>query len=302
MDARAYARIRERLPAIEAERRVALALLTAAWTVLPGLGAALGAYLVGLGGDWRHLLGSLAGGAGAAAWLSPHLLYPYKRKFKLEVIKPLLEGSLEGVEYAPLGSVSHLDLEASLLFRSVPPEEVTGEDLVIGRRSGVAVRFSEVRAGGGLKLGRDGRPVYRPPVFRGLFFVADFNRKSPGIVVVYPEGWLARPLLELPPVSLEDPRFERAFKVFASDPVYAFYVLSPSLMEAIWEFSREAGKLAFSVVYGKLYLAVPGPKNRLEPPLFSSLRSPSLYRGFLREVGGFLRLVDALRLNRRIWG
>ena len=306
MDLKTYARLRPVIAALARERRAAWAMLAALWLGVLALGGLFGAFLVRLGGGTAHLLAALAGAAALAAWLSPAVLYPFKQRFKREIVKPLLEHAFEAVTYAPLGSVSALDLEASLLFKSVPAEEVTGEDLVVGRRGGVTVRFSEVRAGGGLRQKRrrgEARITYEAPAFRGLLFVADFNKPSPGIVVAYPERWLlARPLIELKRVQLEDPRFERHYKVFVSDRVFAFYALSPVFMEALAAFAEIAGPLAFSVVYGKLYLALPGSRNRLEPPLFGPLLSPRLYQGFMQEVGLLLELVEALRLNRRIWG
>ncbi len=306
MDARTYARLRPRIAALTRERRAAWAMLAAVWAGLLLAGGGLGLYLLRLGGRPVHLLASLAAAGALAGWLTPTLLYPFKERFKRELVKPLLEGSLEAVAYAPLGSVSVLDLEGSLLFKTVPPDEVTGEDLVVARRGEVGIRFSELRAGGGLRrkprLGGE-RLVYEAPVFQGLFFVADFNKPSPGIVVAYPERWfLARPQIELERVRMEDPRFERLFKVFASDRIFAFYALSPALMETLAAFARGTGPVAFSIVYGKLYLALAGGKNRLEPPLLGTLYSPRLYQGFLGEVELFLKLVDDLRLNRRIWG
>ncbi len=306
MDLRTYARLRPRIGALKGERRAAWAMLAGVWLGLLLLGGLFGLLLLRLGGSPLHLAAPLAAGGALAAWLSPTVLYPFKQRFKRELVKPLLEGTLEAVEYAPLGSVSVLDLEGSLLFRTVPPDEVHGEDLVVGRRGEVAVRFSELKAGGGLRQKRrfgQERLVYEAPVFRGVFFVADFNKPSPGIVVAYPERWLfAAPQIELTRVRMEDPRFERHFKVFASDRIFAFYALSPAFMEALAEFAERVGTLAFSIVYGKLYLAIPSARNRLEPPLFGPLFSPKLYQGFLAEVELFVGLVEELRLNRRIWG
>jgi len=305
LDLKTYARLRARFPGLEAERRLAWALLVLVWAGGLGLGTSLGVMLLHLGGTPLHALLALAAGGGAALWLSPAVRYPYQRRFKRELVKPLLEGQFENVAYAPLGSVGPLEVEASLLFESFPPEAFQGEDLVTGWVQGVSVKFSEVRIGPRIRekrrLGRR-RYVLEPGVFSGLFFVADFHKPAPGIVVAYPERWLLKkPPLDLEPVRMEDPRFERHFRVFASERLFAFYALSPALMETLAGFAEQTGPLAFSIAYGKLYLAVPGG-NRLEPPLFGSLRNPALYQGFLDEVGRFLALVEALRLNRRIWG
>ena len=305
MDLKTYARLRAKIPGLEAERRLAWALLLLVWVGGLGLGGSLGVMLVKLGAPPLYPLLALAGGGAAALWLSPAVLYPYKRRFKRELVKPLLEGQFENVAYAPLGSVSPLEVEASLLFESFPPEAFSGEDLVTGQVRGVSVKLSEVRIRPWVRererfFGK--RYELEPGVFAGLFFVADFHKPAPGVVVAYPERWLFRkPPVDLIPVRMEDPRFERHFRVYASDRLFAFYALSPTLLETLAHFAEETGPLAFAIAYGKLYLAVPGG-DRLEPPLFGSLKSPALYQGFLDEVERFLALVEALRLNRKLWG
>jgi len=196
----------------------------------------------------------------------------------------MMKELLRDVDYAPLGSVGPLELEASLLF-SAPFSGVEGEDLVVGRYEDVEVKFSEVvgyrlheQARG---LGGGQRAPSKQVLFRGLFFVAEFNKPARGQVVVYPdalEGALG------PLATALQPRRDPGRLVLA-------------------EFRRKVGApVAFSVVYGKLYMAVASHKNLLEPPLFGPMTSPKVFRGYLEDVGLFLALVEELGLNRKIWG
>ncbi|WP_457630933.1 DUF3137 domain-containing protein [Oceanithermus sp.] len=314
---RAFYRLIPRIRALEAERRKTWVSLAVAWGALVGPGLLLGVWLRSLGGSWQTLLAPPLVGAALAYWLSASLIYPFKYDFKRKVIKPLMAELLSDVEYAPLGSVSALDLEASLLFDR-PLAEVSGEDLVIGRSHGVEVKFSEVAAYAPARerrsLARDG--IHRNElIFKGLFFVADFNKPARGQVIVRPDAWdsarmaLAGLVREgrdaegLEPVRMEDPRFERYFRVYASDSEVAHYVLTPVLMEELAAFREAVGApVAFSVVYGKLYMSVATRKNMLEPPLFGPLASPRVFRSYLEYVDMFLSLVERLGLDRRIWG
>ena len=319
---RAYYRLVPQIRELEPERRKTWLALGAAWAALVVPSLFLGAWMVHLGGGWFYLVGLPLAAAGLAAWLSPSLVYPFKHEFKRKVIQPLMRELLRDVDYAPLGSVGPFDLEASQLF-SLPVSGVDGEDLVIGRHGDVEVKFSEVV--GYSEIGPHGRATLLRPssdadprtkqiVFRGLFFVAEFNKPARGQVVVYPdalEGALGPLAAALQPrrdssklvhVRMEDPRFERYYSVYASDPETAHYVLTPALMERLAEFRRKVGApVAFSVVYGKLYMAVASRKNLLEPPLFGPLASPKIFRGYLEDVGLFLSLVEELGLNRKIW-
>ena len=320
---RAFYRLVPRIRALEAERRKTWLSLAVAWTALVGPGLLLGFWMYRMGASWPMVLLPPLVGAGLAYWLSTSLIYPFKYDFKRAVIRPLMKELLEDVEYASLGSVSALDLEASQLF-SIPISGVEGEDLVIGRRGGVDVKFSEVV--GYSEISQQGRATVSSPsgdadirtkqiVFRGLFFIADFNKPARGQVIVRPDNWdSARQALGilatekpdddgLQPVRMEDPRFERYFSVYASDSEVAHYVLTPVLMEEMANFREKVGApVAFSVVYGKLYMAVATRKNMLEPPLFGPLASPKVFRGYLEHVDMFLTLVERLGLDRRIWG
>jgi len=320
---RAFYRLVPRIRALEAERQKTWLSLAIAWTALVGPGLLLGFWMYRVGGGWLALLLPPLVGAGLAYWLSPSLIYPFKYDFKRAVIRPLMRELLEDVEYASLGSVSALDLEASQLF-SIPVSGVDGEDLVIGRHGDVEVKFSEVV--GYSEISQQGRATVLTPsgdadlrtkqiVFRGLFFIADFNKPARGQVIVHPDrleprlGPLAAAMQprrnhdELVRVRMEDPRFERYFTVYASDSEVAHYVLTPVLMEELAAFREYvAAPVAFSVANGRLSMAVSTRKNMLEPPLFGPLASPKVFRGYLEHVEMFLTLVERLGLDRRIWG
>jgi len=312
---RAFYALLPRIRELEAERRKVWVSLLVAWIALVGPGLLLGLWLLRQGAGWVAFAAPILVGAALAYWLSQSLIYPFKYDFKRTVIQPLMRAVLEDVDYAPLGSVSALDLEASLLFDR-PLSAVSGEDLVVGRLHGVEVKFSEVAAYAPAKSADPGSAGRQSElVFRGLFFVADFNKPARGQVIVRPDSWdAARQALGnlapqprdaggLRPVRMEDPRFERYFSVFASDPEVAHYVLTPVLMEELAAFREKVGvPVAFSVVYGKLYMAVSTRRNMLEPPLFGSLASPRVFRGYLDHVNLFLSLVERLGLDRRLWG
>lgn len=320
---RAYYRLVPRIKALEPERRRAWLSLAAAWAALLIPGLLLGFWLWRQSGGWFYLFTPPLVAAALATWLSPSLLYPFKHEFKRGVIRPMMRELLHNVDYAPLGSVSALELEASQLF-SVPISGVEGEDLVIGRYDGVEVKFSEVVGYSEIRSqGRIGPLDYsddaelrtKQIVFRGLFFIADFNKPTRGQVVVYPDrleprlGPIAGALQPrrdrsgLVHVRMQDPRFERHYVVYASDAETAHYALAPALMERLTEFRERArAPVAFSIHNGKLYMAVATRKNMLEPPLFGPLASPRVFRNYLEDVELFLSLVEALGLNRRIWG
>jgi hypothetical protein len=168
-----------------------------------------------------------------------------------------------------------------------------------------------------LKLGKSfiqkNKSIAEPYNFKGLFFIADFNKNIKGCTIVLPDflekkiGIFAKMLQELNfskenLVYMEDINFEKEFVVYSTDQIEARYVLSTSLMGKITEL-----------------------KKRIKKPLFFSFKGKKMYMG-IADSNGFLSLrksfktslnddlikiydnikfctdvVKALNLNRQIW-
>lgn len=254
-------------------------------------------------------------------------LRAYRDAFKTEVVAPVVKLVHEGLRYSPRGSIPRETFDGCGLFK-VPTREFRGEDLVEGAVGETRVRFCEIAAWPRKRpwswwIRPDSRR--EPPLFRGLFLVADFHKRTRGRTLVLPdaaEGKLGHWAVTLQAldrgrgelVYLEDPEFERLFKVYGDDQIEARYVLSTSMMRRLVEFRSKAESvplLAFTD--SKLYLAIPSERNRLEPPMRHRLigfgSSACVRDEILEQIGGYvadvrfgLGVVDDLALNTRIWG
>lgn len=101
-------------------------------------------------------------------------------------------------------------------------------------------------------------------------------------------------------IRMENPEFEKYFAVYAHDDVEARYLLSPSLMERMVELrERFDSRIAFSFTDSCMNIAIPSTRNFFEMP-DGDLDCESL-RQCLSEFLLFLRIVDELNLNVRIW-
>jgi hypothetical protein len=152
-------------------------------------------------------------------------------------------------------------------------------------------------------------------IFRGIFFVADFNKEFKGRTLVLPDtaerlfgrmigNFLQSHNKERPPlVKLEDPEFEKLFVVYGDDQIQARYILSPSLMERMVSFRRKTGKKAFfSFVENKIMMAVPYDRDLFEPRLLRSVMDPSEMEDHFENLEHIIGTVEDLSLNTRIWG
>lgn len=306
---------------LEARRRHRR-LLTGCLALPIGVGLSTGILALLPGAGWAGIF-ALA----AAAWFlwSIHTArLGFARAFRERVIGPLASYVHEDLRYDPDAQLPSATLEASGLIR----QDIgicRSEDMVTGTIDGVAVRCAYVKA---LERRppevRHGDRTSPSAVFRGLFVVAEFPKRARGTTYVFPDrterllGEAAR-LFQAADrrygglVHLEDPVFERQFKVYSDDQVEARYVLSTSLMDRLVRFRRRRDTAPrLSVRDSFVYLAFASDENPLAPPEWAEVaytqktasgRALMLERlaGYLDDLRLSVDVVRDLALDVRIW-
>lgn len=246
----------------------------------------------------------------------------WSRLFKWRVLTRLVKFVSPELAYQPERYISEEEFRESLLFQR-DPDRYHGEDLIEGRVGQTAIRLSEVHAEYKTEHydSKGNRYTTWHTLFRGLFILADFNKHFNGITLVLPDveqnllGWFGQVLqglsakLGMQPgelVKLEDPEFERAFKVYSTDQIEARYILTPSLMARILRFRQlTQSEIRLAFIASRLYVAIPTMHNYFEAPsLFApvgELLKPETMGKYLHELQFALAVVDELNLNTRIW-
>ena len=201
----------------------------------------------------------------------------YRSSFKENIVRQVIESYMEGIQYDPTGSVNRGYYTLSKLFLK-RVDRYKGEDFVKGKKDKTEFEFSELHTQYKTTTRtKNGTRTTYHTIFKGVFFVADFNKDFQGRTFVLPdtaEGMLgkfgqklqsmnfSRPDL----VKLEDPEFEKEFCVYSDDQVEARYILSTSLMRRILEYKRKFGnRIHLSFYQSKLYVALSTSKNHFEP-------------------------------------
>lgn len=229
----------------------------------------------------------------------------WDRRRKLALVKEIIEYWDPSFQYLPHASITREEFVGSGLWHEAF-DYYGGEDRVAGRVGDTTFRFSEVRLS---KQGRENRVIQ---VFRGLVFVADFNKAFKGRLLVLPDGlekhlgFVGRAMQRLETrfgkrlMELEDPEFERTFAVYGDDPIEARYLLSPGLMRRLLRLRQQVGgPLRVGLQHGLLTLIVP-----MERDLFSLPPAAMREEDLRRMVGELLfvtGLIEDLDLNTRIW-
>lgn len=302
--------VQPRLAKIESERRhvrdrillgwlaVLAVCVPALWLVLrfelggDAFGFAIAALLVGMGSVWSYVY------------------LDFRKHFKQDLVASLVTAFDKRLEYIPYDAISQEEFVQAGLVREFPVTGYGGEDLLRGKIGATAIRFSEVRATHRSKTTRRNK---ERTLFRGVFFVADFNKHFNGSTYVLPDK--AQKLLggagqalqgmrsaygEL--VKLEDPEFERHFVVYSSSQIEARYLLSAALMARLTDFHNlHRHQLRLGFIHSNLYIAISVRRNLFEPRVFRTLSDPALYREFWDDLALFTSIVEELNLNTRIW-
>jgi len=236
----------------------------------------------------------------------------YRLNFKNKIVLKIAAFVDENLVYSPEGFVSREEFTNSAIFQKYC-NSFTGEDHFKGKIGKTAIEFSEVvgrhktTTGTGSK-----RKEQYTTIFKGVFFVADFNKDFNGYTLVLPDtaekmfGKLGQNLQALSSrgelIKLEDPEFEKEFCVYASDQVEARYILSPSLMQRIVEFKRKwKTKVYLSFRDSKVYIAIKMDKNLFETRLFKSIVDYNFIEENIRFLILLTGIVEGLNLNTRIW-
>jgi hypothetical protein len=262
---------------------------------------------------WFILAGALtviAAIVAGAMWARDESFYS---DFKKGVIERIVKFVSPDLEYEPKNYVGSDSFERSRIFlQSV--DRYSGDDMVRGKIDKTQIWFSEVKAEYKTTTtdSKGNRKTTWHTIFRGMFFIADFNKHFQTSTVVLPNrvgnGFLGRMLQKMnlarreKLVKLEDPDFNKHFVVYGEDQVEARYVLSTSLMQRITGFkNRHPHPLYISFVNSFLYVAIAYNKNLFEPSYFKKLTDFNLVKAYFEDIHLAVSIVEELNLNNRIW-
>ena len=233
----------------------------------------------------------------------------YVREFKNTIIRKIVKFLDENLDYFPHRCIPRSTFMASQIFKT-KPNRYKGDDYVCGKAGATQIEFSELNAE--YESG-SGKNKSRRTVFKGLFFIGDFNKLFTCQTIVLPDtaenlfgsfGKLFQSwnVLRGQLIKLEDPEFERCFVVYGNDQIQARYILSTSLMEKIVEFKKKTGRRIYlSFVGSKVFVAISFTRNLFEPKLFQTLLDFGLIQEYFEDLQLAVGIVEDLNLNTRIW-
>ena len=234
----------------------------------------------------------------------------YKRIFKDVVISPLIKAINPNLSYSKESCISREKYMASKIFLT-HPDIYKGEDYVWGMVDKTIIEFSELHTQYKTHDSK-GRTQYHT-IFKGLFMIADFNKDFKGSTVVMPDygektfGFIAKffqkmNMMRDQLVYMEDPVFEKDFKVYSNDQIEARYILSTDVLSRIISLKQKFGKnIHLSFVSSKIHIAISMIKNLFDPKMRQSVMNANIIKEFYDQVEGCIQIIDDMNLNTRIW-
>ncbi|BCM94015.1 hypothetical protein IAD21_05910 [Abditibacteriota bacterium] len=239
----------------------------------------------------------------------------YSDEYKAFVM-PALVSHFGNLNYQARPGLSQSDFIAANLFSR--PDRYNSEDLIQGSIGATRLRMSEVHAEERHQT-RDAngnhRTEYRD-IFKGMLFIFDFNKNFVGQTYVLPEdvtgsmGAFGKMFQKMGAkmtgrgqlVELEDPEFERLFKVDSTDQIEARYILSSSLMRRLVDLrNRQNNVVAAAFIGGQMYLMLAKTDNWFEAPPMNTPLDMNALLPTLNQLYLATGVVNDLDLNTRIW-
>lgn len=232
----------------------------------------------------------------------------FRNSYKTQIVSAIAQA--QGLQYNHLACISRSDYDQSKLFVR-RPDRYWGDDLLTGTVGKTGIRFSELHTQ--YKSGGENKSWHT--IFRGIFFIADFNKHFVGETFVLPDvsenafgstlGGFFQKLNIMRPqlIKLEDVEFEKHFAIYGTDQVEARYILSPALMQRILNLKQKFNtKVALSFIGSHVYIGITINKTLFEAPwLFSSVDNYKQLEEYHNDIAMCVEIVELLDLNTRIW-
>ena len=235
----------------------------------------------------------------------------YRDAYKRQVIGGMTKILYPDVIYAPARGISEPIFKQAGLYNA-DIDRYSCEDLFAGKVGQTEIMFSEIHAEDKRKRtnSKGKTQTYWVTIFKGIFFIADFNKNFRSWLTVKPDfaessfGWFGRKIQGFSPnlIRLENPDFEKAFVVHGGDQVEARYILTPDMQERLLTLRNYYGAdIRLSLQNSQINLTIPQSENWFEPNINLPTHEPSQMQTFIDQMRWIFGTIEALDLNTSIW-
>ncbi|MDD3478387.1 MAG: DUF3137 domain-containing protein [Candidatus Izemoplasmatales bacterium] len=221
------------------------------------------------------------------------------RSFKQEVVIPMFQEAIPGVQYRPDYGLSEMEVYNTEMLKRA--DRFHSEDFISGQLESVQFISSDVRLEERhVEHTKNGTRTYYVTYFLGRVFKFSFNKEFDGYLQVL-EGGSPMSRRDFKKVKLESIDFNKKFKTFATSELSAFYVLTPDIMESIMNLEkRNPGRIGLSFTGENLYITINNNKDTFELKMFRQI-DQSVVDEFRQDLMVIKDVIVAMKLNNNLF-
>ena len=225
--------------------------------------------------------------------------YSLKKTFKQDFLAEMFSKLIPDVTYRPETGLSQDEVYSSEFLKRA--DRYHSEDYIAGKIGDVDFVSSDVKLEERhVQHTKNGTRVYYVAYFVGRVFRFDFNKVFTGNLQVLEAGspYSRRKFNK---VKMESVDFNKKFKIFAEEDITAFYILTPDIMEAIFNLEkRNPGRISMSFLGDHLYVAINNSRDTFELQLFRKL-DQSVIEEFKQDLLVIKDFIVSLKLNNKLF-
>lgn len=136
-------------------------------------------------------------------------------------------------------------------------------------------------------------------IFNGRFFIFEFEKNFKYFLQIKESRAIISANQR---IQVEDIEFNKKFLVKANSQQEAFYMLTPIFIENIKQIEKiSKGRIMFSFIDNKLYIALDGHKGAFEPSVLKGVDEERMYENIIDDIKVITNFVNELKLSSNLF-
>jgi hypothetical protein len=221
----------------------------------------------------------------------------FKDIIKGELIITLLEDQFENVRYSHTQSIPQNTIVQTGMVKR--PDRFSGEDYISAVYKGVNVEVSDVELKERVETrdSKGNRTVTYQTYFKGRWYIYKFKRKFDGMIKIVEGRGFQMNTKGLIKVDTESIEFNKKFTMFSSSQQYAFFQITPRILEKLMDLEKlHRGSIFYYFNGNELHIGVNDGRDYLELPLKRAVNEEGL-KDLRADIDLIAAIINELNLD-----
>ena len=221
----------------------------------------------------------------------------FKEIIKSELIIAMLEDQFENVKYNHQHSIPIQTINATSMIKR--PDRFSGEDYIKGTYKDVEFEVSDIELKERVETrdSKGNRTVSYQTYFKGRWYIFRYGRTFDGTIKICEGSRWQMNTKGLTKVDTESIEFNKKFSMFASSQEYAFFQITPRILEKLMELEKmHRGSILYYFNQDELHIGVNDRRDYLELPLSKAVNQQALI-DFKADIELIPAIINELKLD-----